>query len=161
MKKSPLGLVKERFENKGKLVEAVQKLAQGDLWLDRVNGVKGLGKVSNGKLLRLHTLLEDAKKRFGSRQKLIDSILELEKRTKDKGYADKLAAYPLPRLLDHHGALSKAAKKSEAKAKGEKKPAAKKVEKKAAAPKAEKKVAEKSPAAKKSAAKKAAAKKKG
>jgi hypothetical protein len=154
MKKSPLGLVKERFENKGKLVEAVQKLAQGDLWLDRVNSVKGLGKVSNVKLLRLHTLLEDAKKRFGSRQKLIDSILELEKRTKDKGYAEKLAAYPLPRLLDLHGAVAKSSKKGEAKPKGEKKPAPKKVEKKAAAPKAEKKPAEKAPA-KKAAAKKA------
>jgi hypothetical protein len=137
MKKSPLGLVKERFENKAKLVEAVQELAQGDLWLDRVNSVKGLGKVSNGKLLRLHTLLEDAKKRFGSRQKLIDSILELEKRTKDKGYADKLAKYPLPRLLDLHGALTKAAKRAEAKAKGVKKKApAKKVAKKAPAKKA-------------------------
>ena len=158
MKKSPLGLVKERFENKGKLVEAVQKLAQGDLWLDRVNSVKGLGKVSNDKLLRLHTLLEDAKKRFGSRQKLIDSILELEKRTKDKGYAEKLAAYPLPRLLDRHGVLAKSSKKSEAKAKGEK-PAAKKAEKKAAAPKAEKKAAAPKAAAEKAPAKKAAAKK--
>ena len=156
MKKSPLGLVKERFESKAKLVEAVQKLAQGDLWLDRVNGVKRLAKVSNVKLLRLHTLLEDAKKRFGSRQKLIDSILELDKRTKDKGYAASLGAFPLPRLLDLHGALTKAQKKSERKAKGEaKKPA--KAEKKAAAKKAP---AEKKPAAaKKAAAKKRSAKK--
>lgn len=117
MKKSPLSLVKERFENKGKLVEAVQKLAQSDLWLDRVSSVKGLARVSNAKLLRLHRLLEDANQRFGSRQKLVDAILELEKRPKDKDYAQKLAGYPLPRLLDRHNALAKAARRVEAKAK--------------------------------------------
>ncbi len=156
--KVSLGLVKERFENKGKLVEAVQKLAQGDLWLDRVNSVKGLGKVSNDKLLRLHTLLEDAKKRFGSRQKLIDSILELEKRTKDKGYAERLAAFPLPRLLDLPRRGREVGEEERGEGQEGEKPVAKKAEKKAAAPKAEKKAAEKKPAAK-APAKKAAAKK--
>jgi hypothetical protein len=118
------------------LVQAVQKLATEDLWLDRVNSTKGLAKVSNQKLQRLHDVLSDAKKRFGSRQKLVDAILELAKRSKDKGYAERLGGYPLPRLLDLHGSLSKDQRRAEAKAKG--KPA-----KKAAAPKAEKKVAAK------------------
>jgi hypothetical protein len=138
MKKSPLAATQERFESKEKLVQAVQKLATEDLWLDRVNATKGLAKVSNQKLQRLHDVLTDAKKRFGSRQKLVDSILELAKRSKDKGYATALGGYPLPRLLDLHGTLSKSARRSDAKAKG--KPAKK------AAPKAEKKaVAKKVP----------------
>jgi len=96
MKKTPVSLVKERFESKEKLVAAVQKLATADLWLDRVSSAKGLGRVSNAKLVRLHDNLTDAKKRFGSRDKLVSSIVELKKRNKDKGFASKLAAYPLP-----------------------------------------------------------------
>src|SRR5882757_9213743 len=112
MKKTPLSLVKERFESKQQLVAAVQKLATQDLWLDRVSSVKGLGRVSNAKLVRLHDTLSDAKKRFGSRDKLVSSIVELKKRIKDKGFASKLAAYPLPQLLDLHAAAERENKRA-------------------------------------------------
>jgi hypothetical protein len=117
MKKTPVSLVKERFESKEKLVAAVQKLATGELWLDRVSSAKGLGRVSNAKLVRLHDNLSDAKKRFGTRDKLVSSIVLLKKRNKDKGFASKLAAYPLPQLLDLHAAATRASKRSEASAK--------------------------------------------
>lgn len=167
MSKSPFASVKERFESKEKLVAAVEKLATKDLWVDRVNGAKGLAKVSNTKLLRLHTLLTQAKESFGTRDKLVASIAELAKRSKDQGYAARLGEYPLPRLLDLHRSLSRSSKRaaaSEAKAPKAatkpKKAAAAKADKpvaaKAAAPKAEK-AAEAAP--KKTAAKKPAAKK--
>ena len=73
MKKTPVSQVKERFESKEKLVAAVQKLATADLWLDKVSPAKGLARVSNAKLVRLHDSLTDAKKRFGSRDKLVVS----------------------------------------------------------------------------------------
>lgn len=150
MKKAPLSSVKERFENKEKLVAAVQKLATSELWLDRVSSVKGLGRVSNAKLLRLHGVLTDAQKRFGTRDKLISAIIELARRTKDKDYATSLGTYPLPRLLDLHGSLEKRSKAS-SKPAAEKKPAKKAAA--AAAPakaaKAAKPAAEKKPAAKK------------
>ena len=75
MKKSPLAAVKDRFESKEKLVEAVQGLSGTDLWVDRL-GAKGLARISNAKLIRLHTLLKDAKERFGSRDKLVSATLE-------------------------------------------------------------------------------------
>ena len=154
MKKTPVSQVKERFESKEKLVAAVQKLATADLWSDRVNAAKGLGRVSNAKLVRLHDTLTDAKKRFGSRDKLVSSIVELNKRVKDKGFASKLAAYPLPQLLDLHAAATRASKRAELAAKA--KPA--KAEK-AAKPAAAKPAAAKPAAAKPAAAKpKAAAK---
>jgi len=166
MSKSPFASVKERFESKEKLVAAVQKLATKELWVERVNTIKGLDKVSNSKLLRLHEVLTRAKESFGTRDKLIASIVELAKRTKDKGYAASLEGYPLPRLLDLHGSLAKAdkrAKKAPAKAAAPaKKAAAPKAAKAAAAPKAEKAPAAKSEKAadapKKAAAKKPAAK---
>jgi len=117
MKKTPLSVMKERFESKEKLVEAVSKLATKDLWLDRVNDAKGLARVSNAKLLRLHDALSAVKKDFGSRAKLIEAILVLEHRTKDAGYKTRLEAHPLPRLLDEHAAASRRAKRAEAKAK--------------------------------------------
>jgi hypothetical protein len=159
MSKSPFSSVKERFESKEKLVAAVQKLATKDLWIDRVNETKGLAKVSNAKLLRLHEVLTRAKDGFGSREKLIGAIVELGKRSKDKAYATRLETYPLPRLLDLHGSLARADKrakkapakvapKAKAAAKAEK-PAAAKAAKPAAAPAKEPKKAP----AKKSAAK--------
>jgi hypothetical protein len=138
MKKTPVALVREQFTSKEKLIEAVQKLATDDLWVDRVSAGKGLARVSNAKLLRLHDILSDAKKRFGSRQKLIATILELDKRAKDKGYASRLERYPLPRLLDLHSSRTRAAKRAEAKPKPKAKAAAKPA-KKAPAKKASKK----------------------
>lgn len=124
MKQSPINVVKQGFGSKAKLVEAVQALASKDLWIDRVSSVKGLGKVANAKLLRLHGLLTDAKARFGSRDKLIGAILDVEKRGKDAGYKQRLEALPLPRLLDLHGSATKRAKKSSAPAAAKKAPKA-------------------------------------
>jgi hypothetical protein len=152
MSQSPLAAVKKRFENKEKLVAAVQKLATSELWIDRVNGTKGLARVSNAKLVRLHDVLTDAKERFGSRDKLIGAIIELSKRAKDKDYAESLGKYPLPRLLDLHRSLSRSTKRAGA-APAADKPKAKKAPAKAEASKAVK--AEAKPAAKKAPAAKA------
>jgi hypothetical protein len=103
----------------------VQKLATADLWLDRVSGEKGLAKVSNQKLLKLHDTLTDAAKRFGSRDKLISAILELKKRTKDAGYSARLKKAGLPELLDLHGSAERASKRAAAKAAPAKKTAKK------------------------------------
>jgi len=116
MKKSPVTVVKERFESKEKLVEAVQKLATADLWIERLNADKGLAKVSNQKLLKLHDVLADAKQRFGSRDKLISSILELKKRTKDSAYGAGLKKFALPQLLDLHASVERAGKQAAKKA---------------------------------------------
>lgn len=149
MKKSPVAVVKERFSSKEKLVEAVQKLATADLWLDRVNSEKGLAKVSNQKLVKLHDALTDAQKRFGSRDKLISSILELSKRTKDAGYGARIKNFAVPQLLDLHASVERAGKK-----------AAKKAEPKSAKKAPVKKAEPKAVVAKKAPAKKAAAKNK-
>jgi hypothetical protein len=109
--KSPLSQVTERFGDKTKLVAAVKALATADLWLDRVSEAKSLESVSNSKLLRLHDALTRAKKDFGSRQKLITAILDAQKRGKDAGLRSRLEAYPLPRLLDTHRAVTRAAKR--------------------------------------------------
>lgn len=138
--KSPMARVKEQFGDKAKLVEAVQKLGGDDLWVARVNENKGLAHVSNAKLLRLHRVLSEVKEKFGTREKLVDAILELEKRSKDAGYKQRLSAWPVPRLWDTYRSTAKRHGAASA-------PAAAKPTKAAAAP-----------AKKKAPAKKAAAK---
>ena len=116
MKASPLELVKQRFGDKEQLVAKVQELATADLLLDRMNTVKGLSRVSNAKLLRLHDVLTRVKADFGSRQKLIEAVLALEKRDKDEGYRARLERYPTPRLVDLHRAATRRKKTAQTKA---------------------------------------------
>jgi len=47
------------------------------------------------------------KEKFGTREKLIDAILQLENRGKDTGLRQKLSEWPVPRLFDAYKAASK------------------------------------------------------
>jgi hypothetical protein len=119
--KSPLSAIKEKFENKAKLVAELEKITKdGDLWVSRLNEKKGLAHVSNAKLLKLHATFAAVKEKFGTRAKLIDAIAEIEKRAKDEGYKSRLGHYPVPRLWDMYRSASKrsgaAAKATETKA---------------------------------------------
>ena len=109
--KTPLSRVKEQFKDKASLVAAVEKLAGTELWVARTNKDKGLAHVSNAKLLRLHTTFTAVKEKFGTRDKLVSAVLELEKRAKDTGLLHKLSEWPVPRLWD---AYRSAAKRSDA-----------------------------------------------
>jgi hypothetical protein len=144
--KTPLAVMKETFGDKAKLVEALEKLTGDELWVARTNKNKGLAHVSNAKLLRLHATFTEVKGKFGTRDKLIDAILELEKRTKDAGYRQRLVAWPVPRLYDVYKSTAKrvgAASKTAAAAKGDAKPAAAKKKAPAAEAKPAKKTAKK------------------
>jgi hypothetical protein len=108
--KSPLSLVKERFTDKDGLLKALKELATEELWIDRLDASKGLDSISNKKLLRLHTVLSDVKKQFGTRGKLVEAILSQEKRAKDEGYKSRLDRLSTPRLFDQYKAGAKRAK---------------------------------------------------
>src|SRR5580692_5209198 len=131
--KTPLASMKETFGDKAKLVAAVEKLAGEDLWVSRTNKDKGLAHVSNAKLVRLHETFTAVKEKFGTRAKLIEAILEIEKRAKDDGYKQHLSAFPVPRLWDLYKSTAKRLAPKAAASKTSKKsaPAAKKA---AAAP---------------------------
>lgn len=107
MAKAPISIVKEKFGDKTKLVEAVKAFMSEDLWVNRLNSDKGLEHVSNAKLLRLHRVFSEVKAEFGSRDKLIDAILTLDNRSKDAGLRGKLTTYPVPRLFDMYKSAKK------------------------------------------------------
>jgi hypothetical protein len=111
--KSPLATVKEKFGDKDKLVEAVKAFMTDDLWVKRTaqdrGKERGIEYVSNAKLLRLHATFSEVKEKFGTRDKLIDAILDLEKRAKDAGYRKRLEAQPVPRLYDAYKSAKRTA----------------------------------------------------
>ena len=110
--KSPLSIVKDKFGDKAKLVEAVKGFVGDELWVGRTNsdrgGSRGLDHVSNAKLLRLHAVFSEVKEKFGTRDKLVEAVLELEKRGKDAGYKKRIEAYPVPRLYDMYKSAKRA-----------------------------------------------------
>jgi hypothetical protein len=105
--KTPLARVKEQFGDKAKLVAAVEKLSKDDLWVSRTNENKGLAHVSNAKLLRLLATFTEVKAKFGTRDKLVSAVLDLEERGKDAGLRAKLSTWPVPRLWDAHRSAAK------------------------------------------------------
>lgn len=126
--KTPLALVKEKFGDKAKLVDALEKLTGEELWVARTNKDKGLAHVSNAKLLRLHATFVLVKEKFGTREKLIAALLEIEKRSKDTGLRQKLSEWPVPRLFDAYKSAVKRSAAPSAKAappEGKSKPARK------------------------------------
>jgi hypothetical protein len=112
MKKSPLAIVKERFGDdrkaaKAKLVQAV-RTAGADLWVDK-GDESALDRVSNAKLIHLETVFKAIKKDLGSRAKLVDALLDVEKRSKDAGYRSHLEKQSTLRLWDRLSTLKKKA----------------------------------------------------
>ena len=117
-----------------------------------------LKTASNTQLLRLQRLVETVKKKWGSRDKLIQVITDAAKAGKDKDYVAKLDQFSNGRLLDMLGAAegrSAAATPSASKTDGAKPPVAKVARApKPAAAKPAPKAAAKKPAAKKPSKKK-------
>ena len=107
MKSSPSAQVQQEFGSKEELVKAIEALATEELWVDRLNEDKGLLRVSNRKLLRLHSVLKEVQQEFGSRASLVGEIAKLEGHGNDEDYKSALRRQPLPRLLDHYRSAHK------------------------------------------------------
>ena len=147
-RKSPLAIVKEKFGDKDKLVEAVKVFMTDDLWVKRTAEDRGkdsgIEYVSKAKLLKPHATFTAVKEKFGTRAKLIDAIAEIEKRTKDEGFKKRLSAFPVPRLFDmYQSAQKRTAPKTAKPAKVAKVAKPKPVAKKALKPAAKKAAAKK------------------
>jgi len=110
MNKTPLQEVKERFGDKASLVKQVEAMfSKDDLFIEKLNEDKGLDSVSNSHLLKLFEVGTQIKEKFGSREKLVEAIVEAENRTKDEGYRARLDGFPLPRLWDYYASSQKRA----------------------------------------------------
>lgn len=109
MKKTPLQMMKDRYGDKAKALEALKAIVTDDMVEDRFAEGKGMAHVSNAKILKLIDTAAEVKKRWGTRGSLIDAIVKLANR-KDEGFKARLAKMPLPRLYDQVRSLERRAK---------------------------------------------------
>ncbi len=126
MKKAPLSLVKEQFGSKEQLVDALIALPEGVL-SRQAPGDEGdekeakdafrtrLLSAANAKLLRLHKVGRAVAERWGSKDKLVDALLTLQRRAKDEDYGNKLRTLPLGKLYDQISSLERATKRAQRK----------------------------------------------
>jgi len=59
-----------------------------------------LKTASNSQLLRLKRIADAVKQKWGSREALITALGNVEKKSKDKDYLNKLSTFSLPKLFD-------------------------------------------------------------
>lgn len=116
-KKSPLQQVKEKFGSKQALVDALLGLPSKLIdhatdGQDKDAFRKKLFAVANAKLLRMHALYKDVQNEFGSKEKMVDKILTLKNRLKDKDYRSSLLQKTSARLYDMAKALQKSIQSS-------------------------------------------------
>lgn len=117
---NPLAKANQLAGSKAQLIDNVKALATESFWIDRTRNDDAWKRMSNRKLLRLHTVLTVASKRFASRAEIIEAIASAEGHGKDADYKRALEKHPLPRLMDHlksaEGRVSKAKKAADKKA---------------------------------------------
>lgn len=120
-KKSPLQRVKEKFESKEKLVEALLGLPESVLERtegDDKDGYKArLLAAANTKLLKLHAVGTAVAQRFGNKDGLVDALLKLENKSKDQDFRRKLQQQSVGKLYDQHQAAERRAKRAQDKKK--------------------------------------------
>lgn len=127
MAKAPLALVKDRFGTKEKLVEQLAGQVEPLEGESREDLKTRLAGASNRKLLKLLEVEEKVQELFGSKDKLVDAVLQLARpgaKKVDEDYRAALAARSKAQLLAMHAALSRRASREKKRATGA--PAAKK-----------------------------------
>lgn len=106
MKKSPLQQVRDEFGSKEALAEKlipVLDRREEESDEDFSNRIK---TASNKQLLRLWRVEERVKSDFGTRDSLLDKIVDLKFGNANAGYRTKLDGYTNARLVDVHRGLA-------------------------------------------------------
>lgn len=116
MSKSPQQIVKEKYGEKSKLIDAVIGLVEAREGESAEAHKRRLRNVSNAKLLHLLAIGERVKA-LGGREGIVKQILELKKQAKDHEFADHLRKLALARIVDMLTSLQRAAKRAAAAAK--------------------------------------------
>lgn len=113
-RETPLQKMKRLHGGKDKLIEAVVK-ALKSLDADAEDLDERLAGAPNTRLLRLLDAATAVQERYGSKDKLVDAICAAEGKGKDSDYRARLAADPIPKLLDQATASERRARQGKVK----------------------------------------------
>ena len=102
LQKTPLQVVKDKYGDKGSLVDILVKKLEAPTGEDEDSFRARLKSASNRKLVRLLARAE-ALAGHGGRDKLVSTVAEAQGRTKDADYVKKLGGHTIGRLLDLAG----------------------------------------------------------
>jgi hypothetical protein len=112
-KETPLQAVKRLYGSKDKLIDKLVDVARdGDE--DEGEVKERLGTVSNKKLLRLADVSKLVKDKYGTRDKLVDTLTKSLGKAKDADYGVRLRTISTARLLDLARAADRRTKRSTA-----------------------------------------------
>ncbi len=104
---SPLHTVKEQFGSKAALVDKLAPLLDRGPEESESEFKDRLLRVSNKKLMRLWDREQRLRADHGSREALVDKVVELRVQRADPDLRKKLLAFSTGRLLDLHKSLSR------------------------------------------------------
>ena len=106
MKKlTPMQEVKERFGSKDELADKLIPLLDRPEDLDQDEFELNIRTASNKQLLRLHAATETVKRRFGSKEGLVDTIVSQKFPKGNAPYREKLMKLRATRLLDLYSSI--------------------------------------------------------
>jgi hypothetical protein len=113
MGKSPLAVMKGKYGAKDKLVDKLAGKLEPFEGESKDDLKTRLTKVSSKKLMRLQEVEEKVEELFGSKDKLVDALLALERpnaKKVDRDYRNALAKKSKSELLMLHGSAARRAK---------------------------------------------------
>lgn len=104
-KLTPLQEVKTRFGSKEELANQLIPVLERPDDVEDEDFERSIRTASNGQLLRLHAVQETVKKRFGSKEALVDAIVNDRFPKGNEPYKAKLLGLRASRLLDMHRSI--------------------------------------------------------
>ncbi|GAB4294377.1 MAG: hypothetical protein Kow0090_09070 [Myxococcota bacterium] len=99
-KMTPRETVAEKFGSKESLAKKLSDRIGRPEGVTEADFVRRLKRQKNSKLLRLYRIAEVVEKEFGSKEKLVEAILQTHGHTNDGDFKKKLMTYSISRLYD-------------------------------------------------------------
>lgn len=103
---TPLARVKRLHGSKEALIDSLAAELAKETGESKDDVRERLAGAPNTKLLRLHETLTAVRDKYGSKDRLVESLSQARGHGKDQDYVAKLQTYSLPRLLDMMRAAS-------------------------------------------------------
>ncbi|MBN1944074.1 MAG: hypothetical protein JW797_00305 [Bradymonadales bacterium] len=105
VKLTPVQVVRQRFGSKAELSKLLLPLVDRDDGMEEAEFERRIKTASNRQLLRMYQVTQKIKRRFGSKEGLVDAIVRIKFPNGNADYRAKLLRQRQTRLLDLYRSL--------------------------------------------------------